>query len=294
VSRILEQIVGEQPGPTLIVIGGIHGNEPAGIVAARAVLGRVDRDSIAGEVCALAGNVPGLAANRRFFSHDLNRLWFPERLAAARADADRRDEQAELVELADELDRVIARARGPVFALDLHTTSAAGVPFAVVGATAAHRAFAGELPLPGIVGLEEQLPGVLTRYLSGLGCITVAIEGGQSDSADTLANLEAVIAVALVACGVIGADAMPELATARAWLAGVRGDLPPMIDVVSRRAITPADDFRMEPGFANIQRTTRGTLLARDAHGEIHAPFDGFVLLPLYQAQGNDGFFYGT
>ena len=49
----------------------------------------------------------------------------------------------------------------------------------------------------------------------------------------------------------------------------------------------------MEPGFANIQRTTGGTLLARDGRGEIRAPFDGLVLLPLYQPQGSDGFFYG-
>jgi succinylglutamate desuccinylase len=86
---------------------------------------------------------------------------------------------------------------------------------------------------------------------------------------------------------------MPGLADARSLLARARGDLPPMIEVVERRAITPDDAFRMEPGFANIQRTPGGTLLAHDARSEIRAPFDGLVLLPLYQAQGNDGFFYG-
>jgi succinylglutamate desuccinylase len=99
--------------------------------------------------------------------------------------------------------------------------------------------------------------------------------------------------VALVASGVTAANTTPELAAARAWLARVRGDLPPMIEVVSRRAITPTDGFRMEPGFANIHRTAQGTLLARDVRSEIRAPFDGLVLLPLYQAQGSDGFFYG-
>jgi Succinylglutamate desuccinylase / Aspartoacylase family len=259
------------------------------------VLARVRRDAreITGEVCVFAGNVRGLAAKRRYLREDLNRSWTVDRVAAARALADPADEQAELVELADALDRAIARARGPVFAIDLHTTSAAGVPFAVVGATAEHRAFARALALPGIVGLEEQLPGVLTRYLSDLGCTTVAIEGGQSDSAETVASLEAALAVALVASGVTAANTTPELAAARAWLARVRGDLPPMIEVVSRRAITPTDGFRMEPGFANIHRTAQGTLLARDVRSEIRAPFDGLVLLPLYQAQGSDGFFYG-
>jgi succinylglutamate desuccinylase len=49
----------------------------------------------------------------------------------------------------------------------------------------------------------------------------------------------------------------------------------------------------MEPGFANIHPTAAGTLLARDRSGEIRAPFDGVVLLPLYQPDGEDGFFYG-
>ena len=49
----------------------------------------------------------------------------------------------------------------------------------------------------------------------------------------------------------------------------------------------------MEPGFVNIHRTAEGTLLAREQDAEIRAPFDGYVLLPLYQKQGEDGFFYG-
>ena len=294
IPRVIARIAGETAGPTLLVIGGMHGNEPAGLAAADAVIGSLEPRAVRGEVISLVGNARALAARRRYVEQDLNRMWLPERVATARGIGPfAHDEQAELAELADEIDRVLARARGPVFALDLHTTSATGVPFAVVGATPAHHAFARELPLPGIVGLEEVLDGVLTRYLSGLGCVTIAIEGGQTDSPATAANLEAVIQIALVASGVVAADAIPELAAARAVLADARGDLPPMIEVVSRRAITPDDGFRMEPGFANIQRTTSGTLIARDATSEIRAPFDGLVLLPLYQAQGSDGFFYG-
>jgi succinylglutamate desuccinylase len=78
-----------------------------------------------------------------------------------------------------------------------------------------------------------------------------------------------------------------------AHLDSARGDLPQLIEVVSRHAVVPLHAFQMEPGFANIQRTKHGTLLAKDARGEIRAPFDGLILLPLYQPQGSDGFFYG-
>ncbi|MBK6535075.1 MAG: hypothetical protein IPF99_37715 [Deltaproteobacteria bacterium] len=55
-------------------------------------------------------------------------------------------------------------------------------------------------------------------------------------------------------------------------------------------AITAEDSFQLEPGFTprNIARR-RGQLLARDRHGEIVAPHDGVVILPLYQGLGATG-----
>jgi len=43
--------------------------------------------------------------------------------------------------------------------------------------------------------------------------------------------------------------------------------------------------------YANFDPVTKGELLAYDRHGEIRAKFDGLILMPLYQKQGNDGFF---
>ena len=48
----------------------------------------------------------------------------------------------------------------------------------------------------------------------------------------------------------------------------------------------------MEPGFANLQKISEGQLLARDRTGAIRSTERGLILLPLYQDQGNDGFFW--
>jgi hypothetical protein len=47
----------------------------------------------------------------------------------------------------------------------------------------------------------------------------------------------------------------------------------------------------MEPGFLSLQQVGRGQLLATDRQGEIPACCGGMVLMPLYQEQGEDGFF---
>lgn len=302
-ARVIAELRGDAPGPTLVIVGGIHGNEPAGITAARRTLGALTPADVRGEILALIGNRRAGAAGRRYLVHDLNRLWTAERMSVAQAAAGAgaaaggtdpamagEPELFELVELADAIDRAIQRARGPIHVLDLHTTSAAGYPFAVVGPTPEHRRFAEAFPLPGIVGLEEALVGTLTSYF-GRRCVTLAVEGGQHTSPEAADNLAAAITIAL---DVTGAAARADAAdAARAYLGGVCGALPPMIEVVQRHAIRPEHAFRMEPGFANIHPTSAGTLLARDRSGDIRAPFDGLVLLPLYQPDGTDGFFYG-
>ncbi len=64
-----------------------------------------------------------------------------------------------------------------------------------------------------------------------------------------------------------------------------------MIEVRHRHAVRPEDGFRMDPGFVNFQPVREGQLLAQDVHGEVLCPEDGLILLPLYQGQGDDGFF---
>lgn len=56
-------------------------------------------------------------------------------------------------------------------------------------------------------------------------------------------------------------------------------------------AIKKGDNFVMQPGYKNFQPVKKGEILATDKNGAISAQEDGLILMPLYQKQGNDGFF---
>jgi succinylglutamate desuccinylase len=293
-SRELGARRGARSGPTLIVVAGLHGNEAAGVFAAQRVLAELEGAVLHGEVVAFAGNLRALQRGQRFTTRDLNRQWTPALLEAARRGEASDAEGHELAELATAIDGAIARARGPVFLVDVHTTSAAGVPFVLFGDTFRQRDFVSALGLPAIIGLEEQLDGVMSAYWTTRGLITCAVEGGQHDDPTTVDALEAVLWCALARAGLF--DVTPpgaRLDRARRVLARQVQGLPHFLEVVSRHAIGPEDGFVMEPGFRNIAPVKRGQLLARQASGEVRAPSDGLVLLPLYQAQGHDGFFWG-
>ena len=47
----------------------------------------------------------------------------------------------------------------------------------------------------------------------------------------------------------------------------------------------------MLPGFRSFQRVEEGQLLAYELQNRVIAPHDGRLLMPLYQPQGDEGFF---
>jgi succinylglutamate desuccinylase len=289
--------VGREAGPTLVVVGGMHGNEPGGALAAKRVLERLSREGagVRGEMLALAGNLGALRAGKRYHVKDLNRQWGEASMAAAKARPPERDdpEDREQRELLAAIEAAIARARGPVYVADLHTTSAPGIPFVITGDTLPQRKLAVSIPLPTVLGLEEQLDGALTEYWTTRGCVTLAVEGGQHDDPASADSLEALVYVVLDVAGMVDGAQVEEVARSRRLLEQRRAGLPQVMEVVERHAITDADAFVMEPGFRNLDRARVHQLLAHDAHGEIRAPKDGMVILPLYQKSGSDGFFWG-
>lgn len=296
--RVVGRVTGKGTGPTLIALGGIHGNEPAGLLAAERVLARlageklVERGFLAGELVVLAGNRKALAKGVRYIDRDLNRGWTSEGPDGASRKKEP-VEDGEQRELWSEIESAVRAARGPVYCLDLHTTSAAGAPFVVANDGPEQLPFALGFGLPAFLGLVGRLSSALLPFLVRRGVIGVAVEGGQNDSALSVDHHEAVIWIALVEAGLVEPDVRADLPQLRETLERTRRGLPRAIEVYHRHAIHPEDDFRMEPGFANIQRIHRGTLLAHDRHGEIRASEDCLVVMPLYQGLGDDGFFLG-
>ena len=299
--RLSGRVRGVDPGPTLIAIGGLHGNEPSGLVAATrvvAAIGAAPGESLRGEFVVLAGNLGALPLGKRYVDRDLNRGWTAARMEALRSGASPEAptpaaEDREQIDLDRAISETRARARGPVHLLDLHTTSAAGIPFGMVGSSPESSRFARQFPLPIIGGLLGALEGVLLDYMSAAGLITLGVEAGQNEDPASADRHEAVLWIALVAAGLLEERAVPHLERCRAILRDAALARPARIEVFHRHPIAPEDDFRMEPGFANIAPVEEGQLLARDRRGEIRAPERCLVLLPLYQSLGDDGFFLG-
>ena len=85
-DHLLGRFRGSAAGPLLVCIGGIHGNEPAGVAALERVVASLTRERppFRGELVALRGNLAALELGRRFVDEDLNRIWTLPRIGSLR------------------------------------------------------------------------------------------------------------------------------------------------------------------------------------------------------------------
>jgi succinylglutamate desuccinylase len=276
-------------------MAGIHGNEPSGIRAFDRVLARLRERAtpFRGRLVGFAGNLPALALGQRFVDEDLNRIWQLASIAerAAQPLDERTVEAQQQTEILELLHPELETAGGVAHFLDLHTSSAAGKPFVCIGDTLHNRNFATRFPVPVILGLEEQVDGALLEYVNNLGHITVGVEAGQHDDPASVDFHEAFLSLALVGAGCVETSDLPRYDEMRARLRLAGTALPRVLEVRHRHPVAATDRFRMRPGYENFQPVRAGEALAEDTGGDVQAPERGRVLLPLYQGQGDDGFF---
>ncbi len=284
-------------GPLLIVLAGVHGNEPGGVVAVQRVLARLqaEQPAIAGRVVAFAGNLAALRHGVRYLESDLNRIWSPESIGvllgqAPEADSPEQREQRELFRcIALEL---VSPARRVVL-LDLHSTSAWGPPFALMSDTLENRRVSDPLPIPVILGLEETVSNTTLEYFGERGCVSLGVEGGGHDDPTTADNHEAVLWLTLVSTGLLQRWQVPDHDALHQRLQKAAKSRPDLVEIVHRHGIPEGADFKMEPGFTNFDAIKAGQLLARQDGVELRATADGRVIMPSYQGLGDDGYFEG-
>jgi len=288
-------------GTLLFVVGGVHGNEPAGVRAIRTVFGAIESRGleVQGRLVGLVGNARALAQGKRFLCTDLNRLWTEERLLSLRASGEpvRDPETLEQCALLEAIDEHLAGDWEHVILLDLHSTSAGGAPFTIISDTLQNRPLAFALPVPVLLGLEERIQGTLLSLFADRGHVAMCLEGGQNDLPSTVDHHVAALWLTLVGAGLLRAVDVRELEEHRARLKNSASNLPPVVELRYRYGIPDGAHFEMRPGFENFQPVRRGEVLARIDAGsgerEVQSPLSGRVLMPRYQTLGDDGFFLG-
>lgn len=302
-KRIIGEYTGSHRGPLLVALAGIHGNEPAGIQALDILfkLLEVEPESnpdflFSGKIIGLRGNIAALETGQRFIHKDLNRQWTPsniERIKATpfdRLDAEDR-ELRELLWLIEE--RISAYQPERVVLIDLHTTTAHGGIFTIATDDPESIRIGMELHAPVITGMLQGIHGTTLHYFNNEHfepqTAAVCFESGQHEENLSVNRAIAALTNCMRTIGCVRADDVENRHDE--LLIEYSRDLPKLAQLIMCHRIREEDGFRMLPDYKNFQEVKKGELLAYDRHGAIRAEEDGRILMPLYQKQGDDGFF---
>ncbi len=302
-QRIIGRYTGKERGPLLISIGGVHGNEPAGVLALERMFEMLQEEpnlnpsfSFKGRILGLRGNLRAMRAGKRFICKDLNRQWIRENLARIRAAApeERDAEDWELLELTETIDAEIADYQpDKIVLLDFHTTTAYGGIFSIATNDPESLRIAVELHAPVVTGLLEGIRGTSLHYFCNENfeaeTVAVCFESGQHQEPLSVKRAIAALTNCMRSIGCVNAEDVENRHDK--ILIEYSTGLPKVTELIRIHSIRPEDEFQMAPGFKNFQDISKGELLAHDRNGPIHAPQDGLILMPLYQRQGDDGFF---
>lgn len=280
--------------PTVVFFGGIHGNEPAGVLALERIAKWLPAE-VEGNIYAFRGNLKGLAQKRRFISFDLNRIWGQEEFNLVRntAPEELEDELLELSELLSEIDVILQKhGKRPVVFMDLHTTSAKSCSFLPFNDALMNRAIAERFPVPLILGIEEFLDGALMSYINDLNHPALAFEGGQHNDPAAIDQHESFVKLTLHHLHIVELDRV-EKERLESMLKPPPKVQTGFYEILHRHLIPTGAEFIMEPGFENFDFVELDEALATQDGRVVSAPVSGQIFLPLYQPVGEDGFFIG-
>ncbi len=305
-KRLIGTYQGSEKGTLMIVFGAMHGNEPAGVEALRLLFKMLEVEPIVnpnfifkGKLIGLRGHTRAIAQGKRFIHHDLNRLWTSENVAYCMS-SNPKDLEEDFLEIKEIntliLNEIAQYQPNNIVILDLHTTSAHGGIFSIAADNSESLHIAKSLHAPVIQGLLQGLKGTSLHYFSaenlGIPTAAVCFEAGQHQDPLSINRAIAAIIFALQASHCVDKkDINPQHTKI---LTDYAQSLPLLTHFLYRHAISLGDDFEMQGNFLNFQKISKGTLLAKDKNGAIFAPTDCRILMPLYQKQGEDGFFLVT
>jgi succinylglutamate desuccinylase len=282
-------------GPKLIVTGGIHGSEPAGVIACERVLEQLAllTDKMHGDFECFRGNLPALEKGVRFIDRDLNRMWDDATVKAALQGFEAPEpsnEFKQLRELGAVLMESITSAHAEVFFFDLHSTSSDTPPFfwLLPGGEAE---IVKRFDMPTVHDPSLTISGTLAQYVAEQGHRVMLAEGGEHDDEKTVEYCEAMLWIMLVEVGLIAqSDVELQFKESHEILQKACSETHSFFNIVYHHKIKPADGFVMKPGYVSFQKVEKGEVLAIDAKGEVLSPIAGRILMPLYRPPCDDGF----
>ena len=248
-----------EDGPHVVILGSVHGDEPAGYLAIRELLILFTSRGLrleCGSLTLAIGNELGLEQGKREVERNLNRLFKPELNSAPACYEERR---------AEELKSLFVDA---AYMMDLHATSEPTPPFIMCEAPVLEEArsmgFARIVMGWSELG-DQSLSGDTESYFNSIGGKGFTVESGQRNAADAPANAMDAARRFLRHTGLLAYDAPRHESAVYKLFTSVEVD---------------ESGFRYARPFGSFDELSESELIGSDGRKSEHAPCDCVLIMP--------------
>ncbi len=289
-GRIIGKYSSSKNGPLLFITAGVHGNEPSGVQALERVFAELKavKPQIKGTILGVAGNKKALETNQRYIDEDLNRTWKEESIKNKIKESHEQREMFEIIALLEQHPEENFTKR---YFLDCHTTSSNSLPYISVQVVNDNDAWAHNFPTHIVRGFSDIVYGAIDHYLSRTGLTGFTFEAGQHTHKTSVENHEGLIWLALKEACDLDLTKISCYPDCVDNFAKKNAPTQKTFEIIHRYGLEDGNTFKMQPGFENFQKITKGEFLAIKNGKEVRSEWDAYIFMPLYQSQGNDGFF---
>ena len=280
---------------TIIFISAIHGNENSGVIALKRFFKEIKELDIKidGTIIGLIGNLGALKNNRRYIDIDMNRLW-TNKLMQSKSNH-RKAEGKEVLMLKELIEKIITlKKKKNITIIDLHNTSSPNGVFSIVN-NLKEKKIAEHLKVPIINNLLNKVKGSFAQYYSDQKIETIVFEGGAIGDPASINNHEVSVWKMLEKKDFIDINCIPHRVQKNyTKMNHFSKNTQGYYFVKYIHKITEESDFLMNPNMQNFEQIKKNQIIGSDKNGMVKSPYDGFLLMPLYQKEGKEGFYIIT
>ena len=264
-SQGIYTFTGTLPGPTVTIMGGVHGNEPCGVIAIKQLL--PDFSIKRGKLHLILANLNAIDLNVRETEMNMNRAFKDESLLT---EAQRTSyERLRALEIMPYLDESVAL-------LDIHSSTTPGsTPFLICEGHSF--GVASRLPFSIVSnGWDIIHPGGTDYYMNKSGRKGICIECGFHLDKEAPIVARNSIMIFLVLMGLIDGE-MPQ-------------QIPEQKRVHAHFVYHTAVDFKIARKFDDFEEIAAGTLIGTDGGNEVRIDKDAVIIFARDVTGKNEAF----
>lgn len=262
-------INGRLPGPTSVILAGVHGDEPCGLEAFTKIIPTLQIG--AGKVFFIYGNPRAIQASSRFTETNLNRMFKPDKLLSSPEKRSYEYQRAQF--LKEFLNQAEAM-------LDIHASSNPNSQKFLICESNSN-SITKFLPFDLLVsGFDTVEPGGTDYYMNSIGKMGICAECGYAGDATSTSIAEEVITAFL---------------KARGHISGNLQSRPQISIKIYQLYLAETNNFTLSRKFSDFEKVAKGEVLGIDGDKEVKAPVDSIILFPhSTDSVGSEAFLLGT